>query len=205
MSSWKIELVDVLLMVDSGYSEFVTYENGRKVLYVELQKALYGTLQASLLFWKELSTFLVSTLGFEFNPYDKCVVNKVIDGRQCTIIWHVDDLMLKHVSQEVLDQIVSDLSKKFGKEDTLSIHIGKIHDYLGMNFDFSKRGKVVFQMVDYIRNILDELPDDFDGTAGTPATSYLFKISSARVYRSCCIQMLPSYWPSELALIFCSL
>jgi hypothetical protein len=72
------ELVEVLLMVDSGYSKFVTYENGRKVLYVELQKALYGTLQASLLFWKELSTFLVTTLGFEFNPYDKCVANKVI-------------------------------------------------------------------------------------------------------------------------------
>jgi DNA polymerase II large subunit len=169
------ELVGVLLMVDSGYSEFVTYENGRKVLYVELQKALYGTLQASLLFWKELSTFLVSTLGFEFNPYDKRVVNKVIDGRQCTIIWHVDDLMLTHVSQEVLDHIVSDLSKKFGKEDPLSIHTGNIHDYLGMIIDFSKRGKVVFQMTDYIRNMLDELPDDFDGTATTPATSHLFK------------------------------
>jgi hypothetical protein len=85
------EIVDVLLMVVSGYAEFVTYENGKKVLYVELQKALYGTLQASLLFWKELSNFLVNTLGFEFNPYDRCVVNKVIDGKQCTVIWHVDD------------------------------------------------------------------------------------------------------------------
>jgi hypothetical protein len=142
---------------------------------VELQKALYGTLWASLLFWKELSTFLVSTLGFEFNPYDKCVVNKVIDGRQCTIIWHVDDLMLTYVSQEVLDHIVSDLSKKFGKEDPSSIHTGNVHDYLGMNIDFSKRGKVVFQMPVYTRNMLDELPHDFDGTAATPATSYLLK------------------------------
>jgi hypothetical protein len=76
------ELVDVPLIVDSGYGEFVTYEIGRKVLYDELQKALYGTLQASLLFWKELSIFLVSTLGFEFNPYDRCVVTKVVDRRQ---------------------------------------------------------------------------------------------------------------------------
>jgi hypothetical protein len=73
------EIIDVLLMVDSGYAEFVTYENGKTALYVVLQKALYGTLQASLLFWKELSNFLVNTLGFEFNPYDRCVVNKVID------------------------------------------------------------------------------------------------------------------------------
>ena len=87
------ELVDVLLMVDNKYAEFVTHENGRKILYVELQKALYGTLQASLLFWKELSNFLVKELGFDFNPYDKCVVNKMVNGKQCTIIWHVDDLI----------------------------------------------------------------------------------------------------------------
>jgi Reverse transcriptase (RNA-dependent DNA polymerase) len=169
------EIVDVLLMVDSEYAEFVTYENGKKVLYVELQKALYGTLQASLLFWKELSHFLVSTLGFEFNPYDRCVVNKVIDGQQCTIIWHVDDLMLTHVSQEVLDHIVSELSGKFGREDPLSVHTGDIHEYLGMSIDFSKKGKVIFRMTDYIQNMLDELPNDFDGTAATPATSHLFK------------------------------
>jgi hypothetical protein len=112
---------------------------------VELQKALYGTLQASLLFWKELSTFLVSTLGFDFNPYDKCVVNKVIDGRQCTIIWHVDDLMLTHVSQEVLDHIVSDISKKFGKEDPLSIHTGNIHDYLGIILTSAREEKWFFK------------------------------------------------------------
>jgi Reverse transcriptase (RNA-dependent DNA polymerase) len=169
------ELVDVLLLVDNKYAEFVTHENGRRVLYVELQKALYGTLQASLLFWKELSNFLVKELGFEFNPYDKCVVNKMVNGKQCTIIWHVDDLMLTHVNQEVLEHIVSELSKKFGNEDPLSINRGDVHDYLGMTLDFSSKGKVVFRMDDYIENMLDELPDSFDGTAATPALSNLFK------------------------------
>jgi DNA polymerase II large subunit len=36
------ELVDVLLMVDNKYAEFVTHENGRKALYVELQKHCMG-------------------------------------------------------------------------------------------------------------------------------------------------------------------
>jgi hypothetical protein len=44
-----------------------------------------------------------------------------------------------------------------------------------MSIDFSKKGKVIFRMTDYIQNMLDELPNDFDGTAATPATSYLFK------------------------------
>jgi hypothetical protein len=43
-------------------------------MYVKLKKALYGTLQASLLFWKNLSKSL-HEWGFETNPYDVCVVN----------------------------------------------------------------------------------------------------------------------------------
>jgi hypothetical protein len=151
-------------VVDNKYAEFVPHENVRKVLYVELQKALYGTLHASLLFWKELSNFLVKELAFEFNPYDKCVVSRMVNGK----LWHVDDLMLTHVNQQVLEHTVSELtvSKKFGNDDPLSVHRGDFHDFLGMNLDFSSKGKVVvFRMVDYIENMLDELPDSFDGTA----------------------------------------
>jgi hypothetical protein len=83
--------------------------------------------------------------------------------------------MLTHGSQEVLDHIVSELSKKFGNEDPMSVHTGDIHEYLGMTMDFSCKGKVIFRMTDYIENMLDELPDDFDGTAATPANSHLFK------------------------------
>ena len=89
-------------------------ENGKQVLYVELQKALYGTLQAAILFWKDLTKFLTEELGFTVNPYDSCVVNKMIDDKQCTIIWHVDDLKLSHVKQSVLDDIADKLNSKFG-------------------------------------------------------------------------------------------
>ena len=33
------------------YRKYVTNKKGRTVLYVELKKSLYGTLQAALLFW----------------------------------------------------------------------------------------------------------------------------------------------------------
>jgi hypothetical protein len=89
--------------------------------------------------------------------------------------------MLTHVSQEVLDHIVSELSKKFGNEDPLSVHTRDVHEYLGMTMDFSWKGKVIFRMTDYIENMLDELPDDFDGTAATPATSHLFKTRASAV------------------------
>jgi hypothetical protein len=62
---------------------------------------------------------VVKELGFEFNLYDKCVVNKIFGGKQCTIIWHVDDSMLTHVNHDVLDHVVSQLSKEVGKKDPL--------------------------------------------------------------------------------------
>ena len=49
------ELVDLLIKVDPSFAQFVTQEHGKRVLYTILNKALYGTVQASLLFWKKLS------------------------------------------------------------------------------------------------------------------------------------------------------
>ena len=30
--------------------------------------------------------------GFVINPYDPCVANKIVDGKQFTVAWHVDAL-----------------------------------------------------------------------------------------------------------------
>lgn len=65
----------------------------KQVLYVELKKALYGTLRAALLFWRKLSKHLVDN-GYVINPYNWCVTNKIINNKQCTIVWHVDDLKI---------------------------------------------------------------------------------------------------------------
>jgi hypothetical protein len=87
-------MAELLVRVDPAkYRKYIVKDKkGNDTLYVELTKALYGTCQAALLFWKNLSAFLIDELGFTLNKYDKCVANKMIDGKQCTIIWHVDDL-----------------------------------------------------------------------------------------------------------------
>jgi hypothetical protein len=49
-------LAKLLTNVDPElYSRYVKMEKGKPVIYVRLRKALYGTLQAALLFWKDLS------------------------------------------------------------------------------------------------------------------------------------------------------
>ena len=69
----------LLIRLDPTYCQFLTHKRGRPVIYAKLSKALYGILQAALLFWKDLSSFLRHKLDFIANSYNKCVVNKEIN------------------------------------------------------------------------------------------------------------------------------
>lgn len=69
------------------------------------------------------------------NPYNRCVVNKIIKEKQCTIIWHIDDLKLSHVRQSMLEDITKKLSAKYGQKMPLTIQCGEVHEYLGMTID----------------------------------------------------------------------
>jgi hypothetical protein len=174
------KMAELMVRIDPKlYRKYVqSDERGRKVLFVKLKKALYGTLKAALLFWKRLSSQL-KKWGFKLNPYDPCVANKMINGNQCTILWHVDDLKISHVDAKVVTDIIKLLESEFGKEAPLTQTRGKVHDYLGMTIDFSIPGKVKFTMIDYIESMLDELPADMGGTAPTPASSYLFDVNDS--------------------------
>ena len=94
------------------------------MLYVKLKKALYGTLQAALLFWRLLSDTLTEW-GFKLNEYYKCVANKTINVKQCTILWHVDDLKISHADPKVVNDIIKKLERKFGQESPLVTSQGK--------------------------------------------------------------------------------
>jgi Reverse transcriptase (RNA-dependent DNA polymerase) len=165
-------MAELLVRLDPKmYKKYVMFVNGKMVLYVELKKALYGTLKAAMLFWKKLTATLKSW-GFEVNPYDWCVVNKTINGKQCTILWHVDDLKISHVDPQVVTDIINLVKKEFAKEAPLTETRGKIHDYLGMTLDFSSPGEAKIRMDDYIQGVLNECPDDMDGISVTPAPNH---------------------------------
>ena len=173
------EMVDKLLEIDHDlYASYVSVENGKKVMYVELLKALYGTLRAARLFWEKLQANLVNEWGFTPNQYDSCVVNKMVGGRQLTVAWHVDDLKISHEEEDALDEFISMMEAEFGEDSPLSVSHGPIQQYLGMTLDFSERGKVVVKMDDYVRTMLNDAPSSMDGKAATPAAAHLFKINT---------------------------
>ena len=59
-------------------------KNDTTIIYVKLNKAMYGCIRSARLFYNNLSGTLV-TIGFEINPYDMCVANKIMTDTQCTI------------------------------------------------------------------------------------------------------------------------
>ena len=93
---------------------------------------MYGTVDAANLFYDSLSSFLTDKLKFKKNAYDPCVVNRVIENKQCTIMWHVDDLQISHANLQVVSSIIEARTKEYGDIMPLTISRGKVHDYLGM-------------------------------------------------------------------------
>ncbi len=55
----------------------------------------------------------------------------------------------------------------------MATHQGKVHDYLGMIFNFLAKGKVMVTMMECIKTILNNFPEEIMGTKTSPATDHL--------------------------------
>ncbi len=108
---------------------------GAVILYVKMQKAIYGLLRSALLFYNKLVADLEDD-GFVIILYDPCGVNKMVKGKQMTVCRHVDDLKVSHVNPGEVKIFGEWLNETYGV--TAATHRGKVHDYLGMIFDYSK-------------------------------------------------------------------
>ena len=106
--------VDIMCEVNPSYKKYVVVENGVKVLYFQLLKALYGCLRSALL-WYNVYVSILEKMGFKLNPYDHCVANKTINGKQCTIAFYVDDNLASHADQSVLDEVIKGIEKSKGR------------------------------------------------------------------------------------------
>jgi hypothetical protein len=156
------------------YRKYITVDaKDQPVLYVKLQKALYGCLRSALLFYLKFVGDIESQ-GFTINPYDPCIANKVINGKQFTVVWHVDDIKMSHVDEKEVSKLITWLKSVYGED--MRVSQGKVHDYLGMTLDFTNKGEVKVTMIDYLKGVVNDFPEVITGTAITPATANLFDV-----------------------------
>ena len=157
----------ILVKIDPTYAPFV---NPNGTCLVELDKALYGTVEAAKL-WYDMLTGVLVAEGFVANPYDACVFNKTgKTAHQVTICLHVDDLLVTCRDDSELDAVQRFLGSRFGD---VTVHRGSVINYVGMTFDFAARpGQCEVTM----NHMTDEIIKGSGVTAvrATPATAELF-------------------------------
>ena len=152
-----------------------------KILYVKLKKALYGMIQAAMLCWINLSTAL-KRWGFEINPYNWCIASKMVNGKQITVVWRVDDLQISHADPKVVTELINKLDCRYGQDSRynktlLTIQHRKRHKHIGMILDYWTAGKVKIDIIEYTEKILLNVDNLFPGTAITPAANHLFEVN----------------------------
>ena len=134
-------------------------------------------MNAALLAYKKLAK-LFTDWGFVMNPYDPCVWNKEIEGKQFSFMFHIDDLLGSHYLLHIVTLYIKKLKDEYGSNDPLSVTRGKVHEYLGMTIDFCVKGEVALSQYDYIKKMYNSLLDDMKkGYKNSPAPENLFKIN----------------------------
>jgi hypothetical protein len=63
------------------------------------------------------------------------------------------------------------------------MHLGRKHDYLGVDMEFCKDGALEVSMFKYLKGVIDEFPEVITGRAATPAHDKLFEIRDEKEAR----------------------
>ena len=89
-----------------------------------------------------------------------------------TVTWHVDDLKITNKESTDVTKFIHDLGAIYGNK--LTVTRGKVHSYLGMDFDFTTLSTVQLAMIPYSKQIIEDFPEPITSTALTPAADHLF-------------------------------
>ena len=173
LMKFRGQFAELMSRVNPEHAKNIVFENGKKVLYVRVVRAIYGCIQSAML-WYNLYVDTLKELGFELNPYDKCVANKIINGTQCTMCWYVDDNKLSHKDPAVVQQVLDEISARFGD---LTITRGEEHVFLGMKLKVDRNSRTFsVDMSDQIMETVQAFGEKIEGTVTSPAAKYLLNV-----------------------------
>jgi hypothetical protein len=140
---------------------------------LETTESIVGCVQSALL-WYELFSGTLQAMGFKLNLYDTCVANKTTNGKQCTIVWYVDDNKVSHAHDKVVTDVIEKIEARFGK---MTVTRGKKHVFLGMDIEFYENGTASIKMKDYIKESIDNFGETVSRSAAAPEKRDLFEIN----------------------------
>ena len=99
-----------------------------------------------------------------------------MDGKQCTVCWDVDGTKISHVDPKVVSNVIESLESSFGN---MTVERGKIHKFVGMNFELLDSGRLKIIMKEYLEECIEyfgEVDENIKMTIGSPGGHDLFKV-----------------------------
>ena len=160
-------LAQLLAQIDPSVEQKI---DNKGVIHVRLKKALYGCVQSAKLWYDKLCSILEAN-GYTKNDYDGCLFNKMVDGNQCTVAFHVDDLLITCKDINAIEQLEGMLKKSFS---SITVNKSKNHSYLAMNINICDDGSINLDMCAYIKKVLEGR--NIQKKVYSPATVDLFDI-----------------------------
>ena len=148
------------------YEDFVAHDNdNNKISYTSILKLLCGMLKASILHYQKFIGG-TSEIRYELNYYDSCVVNKIINAKQHTLLWDMDNIKASHADLKVNDKFAkwAELTCRSKELGYVKICRGKKHDYLRITLDYSTRGAFKVNVTDCIDALKGDSPHETNKT-----------------------------------------
>ena len=159
---------DLIIRLQPSYRKF---QDEKGCIVVLLNRALYGCVESAALWYDNLRETMTS-LGYDRNPHDVCVFNRISEtGVQCTATVHVDDLLITSVDMSMIESLSEGLRARYGE---ITKTTGTVLNYLGMVLDLSRAGEARVSMKGFVEDMLQT--SGVTGGARTPATEGLFEV-----------------------------
>ena len=95
----------------------------------------------------------------ELNQYDICMGNKLANGKQCNLVWCVDDDKESLMESKLVKDLINNLEKHFVD---LVVTIGNNHTFLGMNVNIMEDQKVELEMKDQFLEAIKAFGENID-------------------------------------------
>ncbi|CAJ1939682.1 unnamed protein product [Cylindrotheca closterium] len=102
----------------------------------------------------------------------------IVNKKQLTIRFHVDDVLASH-----MEDLFTWINERYGGLKEVTCTRGRVRNYLGMTLDYSKKGKLKIRMDDYVQRMLDEFSVKFkeDDKQETPAGNNLLEVGKGKI------------------------
>ena len=125
------------------------------------------------------------------NPYGSYVANKVVNGKQMAVCWHIDNCKVSHCNP-IQVTIFREWLNRSMEWPWPPIKVRSTTKF-GVIFYFTANRKVMATMMEYIKTIMKNFPEEVTGTKSPPAMNHMFMVRNPS---------LAKVLPEEQAMVF---